>query len=86
MNSTLFADLRNVLAKLIADESSIRRIVSDAALDGRKIDFSSSVINIWHSVLAEAEKVDRVEALLRAVANDGYGDNREFQAACAAYR
>lgn len=85
MNPTFFAGLRNVLAQLFSDEPSIRRIVDDAGLDGRKIDFGSSAINIWHFVLTEAEKVDRVEALFRAVESAGYGNNRKFRDARQAY-
>lgn len=86
MNPTIFAALRNVLARLFSDESSIRRIVDDAGLDQQRIDFGSSAINVWHFVLTEAEKVDRVEALLQVVDSEGYGDNREFQDAYQAYR
>ncbi len=85
MNPTIFADLRNVFADLFPKEPSIRRIVDDAGLDGRKVDFGSSAINIWHSVLAEAEKVDQVEALFRAVEHEGYGNNRAFRDARQAY-
>lgn len=85
MNPTIFAKLRNVLARLFPDESSIRCVVEDAGLDQQKIDFGSSAINVWHFVLTEAEKVDRIEALLQVVESE-YGNNREFQAACQAYR
>lgn len=85
MNPTILTKLRNVLARLFPDETSIRRIVDDAGLERQKIDFGSSAINVWHSVLMEAEKVDRVDALLRVVESE-YGNNREFQAACQAYR
>lgn len=85
MNPKNFADLRNILAELITDEQSIRRIVDDAGIDRRNIDFRSNAKNIWHSVLTEAENLHRVEALLDVVA-DEYGDNQKFQAAGKAYR
>lgn len=85
MNPTILADLRNVLADLYPDEPSICRLVDDAGIARQKIAFGSSAGNIWHSVLIEAEKVDRVEALLQIVKSE-YGNNREFQAACQAYR
>jgi hypothetical protein len=82
----IFIDLRKVLTNLYPSEYSIRRIVDDAGLDSRQIGFGSSPINVWHFVLMEAEKVGRVEALLRVVESEGYGNNREFQVACQAYR
>ena len=85
MNPKNFADLRNILAELITDEQSIRRIVDDAGIDRRNIDFRSNAKNIWHSVLTEAENLHRVEGLLDVVA-DEYGDNQKFQAASKAYR
>ncbi|MBN1612405.1 MAG: NACHT domain-containing protein [Polyangiaceae bacterium] len=49
-------DLRSLLARLYPDPDEARRVVSDADLDGRHIDFSGSAELVWFRVLAEAEK------------------------------
>ena len=85
MNSKILADLRKSLANLYADESSIRRIVDQAELNSQRIVFTSTALNTWYSVLAEAEKVHRTETLLDIVA-DEYGNNQEFRAVRVAYR
>jgi hypothetical protein len=85
MNQTIFVQLQKVLAKLYTNGSSIRRIVDNAGLDAGRIDFSLGAINVWHSVLAEADKVHRVEDLL-AIVEEEYRENQGFQAAYRAYR
>lgn len=85
MNRKILIDLRNVLAKLYTDERSIRRIVDDSGIDSSKLTIDIHTENSWHSVLSEAEKHYQVEALLQTVEHE-YGNNREFQAACQAYR
>lgn len=79
-------DLRNILAVLYGEESSIRRIVSDSGINPATIAFNSgSAINIWHFVLSEAQKVEKIEALLIKVENE-YGANYEFQKAYNKFR
>ena len=85
MNHKISVDLRNILATLYSDEASIRRIVNDSGIDLLRINFNASVVNIWNSVLTEAEKHQQVEGLLKAVEGE-YPRNHEFQAACRAYR
>ena len=85
MNPKILADLRKILANLYADESSIRGIVDQAELNSQRIVFTSTALNTWYSVLAEAEKVHRTETLLDIVA-DEYGNNQEFRAVRVAYR
>jgi hypothetical protein len=82
MNETTFANLRNCLAKLYPDEQSIRRIAADAGLDASYMTFNSTALNNWHSVLTEANKFTQLPALLGVVERE-YGDNHEFQKACA---
>ena len=84
MNPNLQA-LRKVLAQLYPDERSIRRLVDDANIDATYIAFNSTAINIWHSVLTEAEKRNQVVVLLDMVENE-YADSKELQRALSDYR
>lgn len=85
MNPKILADLRGVLAMLYPDETSIRRIVTDAGIPSSPIAFSGSAANSWYAVLAEAEKLHKVPALLDAIATE-YGGNQDFIKASTAYR
>lgn len=67
MNSVNLPKLRKLLADLYPEVVSIRRIVYDAGIDHSRIDFQATSINIWHAVLREAEKSEKVEALLAIV-------------------
>jgi hypothetical protein len=84
-NQTAFAKLRNVLAELYPDETSARVVVDDAGLDPALISFSSQARNNWHDILTEARNQGKTNRLLTAVLRD-YGENRDLQGACAAYR
>lgn len=84
MESEVLAKLRNVLAKLYPDEASMRRISHDAGLDLTRVALNSSATNNWHSVLIEAEKLGRVNALLTVVKQE-YRSNQEFLDAYNAY-
>lgn len=85
MTPEIFADLRNVLALLYADETSIRRVMADAGLVSARIKFNAAVIDVWYLVLDEAAKANQVEALL-VMAERDYGENPRLQDACARYR
>ena len=74
MNSEILAKLREILAKLYSDEFSIRRIVDDSRIKSPQIVLSSNPTNTWHSVLTEADKLGRIDDLLRIV-EDEYGTN-----------
>lgn len=84
MNPKILADLRGVLAMLYPDETSIKRIVTDAGIPLSAIAFSGSATNSWYAVLAEAEKLHKVPALLDAIATE-YGANQNFVKASTAY-
>lgn len=85
MENEILAKLRTILAKLYPDEASMRRISHDAGLDLTRVTLNSSAINNWHSILSEAEKLDRVDALLAVVEHE-YGSNQAFLDAYTAYR
>lgn len=84
MGQENLVDLRNILAKFYADEQSIRRIVADVGIEPSYINFSSSAINTWFSVLTETIKAEKIDILFTTVDNE-YGDNSEFQDAWNAY-
>lgn len=85
MNPKILTDLRRVLAMLYRDEMSIRRIVTESGIPSSPIVFSDSAANTWYSVLTEAEKLDKVTALLDLIATE-YGVNQDFIKASSAYR
>ncbi len=86
MSSPLvLSQLRNSLATLYPDEVSIRRIVHDSGLLPERIAFSGPAVNAWHSVLAEASKIGRIDAIVQAAMME-YSNNRELQVAYKAYQ
>jgi len=85
MKTEILSNLRNILANLYPDEPSTRRIIADSTLDSSRILLNSTAINNWHSILVEAEKVGRIDALLDVIVRE-YGDNWKFRGACDAYR
>lgn len=74
----IFIKLRDILADLYLDETSARRVATDAGLDLRYIEFSNRAINNWQAILIQAEKNRKVDALLEIVCND-YAGNQELQ-------
>ncbi|MFN8494026.1 MAG: SUMF1/EgtB/PvdO family nonheme iron enzyme [Caldilineaceae bacterium] len=82
---TLFAKLRAVLATLYSDETSTRRVATDAGLEIARIPFTGQATNNWHAILGEADKTGQIDDLL-AVAQREYGDNPGLREAVAAWR
>ena len=81
MNTNLaLISLLNVLASLYQDENNQRRIVDNAGLNSLFIKFNDTAINVWHSILEEAQKRDKVEVVLE-VAVQEYGDSLDLQRA-----
>jgi hypothetical protein len=79
------AALRDALADLYTDPRNARRLVDDAGLKRRAIDFSGSAASLWHSVLIEAIACGRVDELVgRAL--DEYPDNAGLRDAADSYR
>lgn len=81
----LFIKLRSVLATLYPDETSARRIATDAGLDITRVAFTGQTTNTWHAILREADHTNRVNAVL-AQAEDEYGNNPALQEVLAAWR
>lgn len=86
VKTEIITKLRDVLVTLYPDDSSIRRVIHDSGLNLSHIDLNSTPINTWHSILTEAEKSGRVDALLGvAKSKSEYGDNEKLRDACDAY-
>jgi hypothetical protein len=75
MDRTTKIKLRRLLAELYDDSRQIRQLIADAGLAAARIDLNGSVENIWHDVLSEAEKSEKVEQLIETV----YADRPEKQ-------
>jgi len=70
MDRTTKIKLRRFLAELYDDSRRIRQLIADAGLAAARIDLNGSVENIWHDVLSEAEKSEKVEQLIETVYTD----------------
>jgi hypothetical protein len=70
-------NLRSVLAHLYPARDDALRITFDAGIDYSNIDTSGKVINIWHSILLEAEKNDQIFPILN-IAYQEYKYNPEL--------
>ncbi len=70
--------LRNLLAGLYLEATSIQRIVQDAGIDPARIIFGSTAVTMWESVLAEAVKGNKIGNLLDVVYAE-YPSNPDFQ-------
>jgi hypothetical protein len=79
VNREIFQKLRGILVKFYPEEPRVQRVIHDADIDSSRIHFGTDSQSIWHSVLTEAEKMGRVDELLRVVEID-YGTSQEFRA------
>ena len=77
--------LRNAFVTLYNNPSSIRRVVDDAGIDTGLVNFQGAALEIWYSVLTEAENQGKVDALVRAV-DTPYQANKALQQAYQAYQ
>jgi hypothetical protein len=77
--------LRIVLAQLYSTLEDAKRVAHDAGLNLAFLKLGSSPTNDWHNILTEADKQNKLVALLAIVAEE-YGDSVEFQRAYANYR
>lgn len=67
MDRTTRIKLRKLLVELYEDARKIRQVVSDAGLNAGRINLSGTAENIWHDVLVEAEKIDKIGQLVETV-------------------
>ncbi len=70
------ADLRNLLVDLYPTEQSSRRVVDEAGLPHGHVAFQDAAIDNWHAILEEADRHDRVGAVV-AVAKGEYDQHAE---------
>lgn len=78
--------LRNTLIRLYNDRADAKRAAEDAGLNVFQISFEGSATNVWHNILAEAEKQGKaaVQALIE-VASGQYPNDEGLQQAVTAY-
>ena len=76
--------LRTTLANLYPYEADARRIAQDAGLEITSLRLGDSAINDWHSILSEAEKRDKIQALVES-AQEEYPANQSLSEAYQAY-
>lgn len=69
--------LRDVLAALYTDETSARRIAGQARVDKGRIRFGATAVDMWHAILSEAVKLNRLDAVIEVVMYE-YGANRRL--------
>lgn len=72
--------LRGTLIRLYSEKPDIERIVDAAGLARADIKFQGKVINIWHSVIEEAYKRQRLTKVIEA-ASKGIQENQYLQEA-----
>ncbi|MBV7339980.1 SH3 domain-containing protein [Chloroflexi bacterium TSY] len=77
--------LRDVLSSLYPDNVSIRRVAQDAGLKLERIRLTGMAINDWDALLVEAERHNKIEAVLHVASNE-YSDNDELRNAVTEYR
>lgn len=85
MANKIYRDLRKLLAEFYPQASSIRRIVDDSNGTALYINFNSSAIDIWHSVLIEAKDSGWLCQLLEIIEDD-YNSNEDLRKVLANYR
>lgn len=71
--------LRNLLSNLYEDENKARRVIYDAGINESLISFEGSAKQMWHGILLESEKQQKLSRLL-LVAQSDYRDNNELKA------
>lgn len=71
----ILAAIRDALAELYPTELDARRVVSQAGLNEKRIDFKGSATTFWHAILKEADKSGLVQTTL-AVAQGEYPNNK----------
>ena len=62
--------VRSLLVRLYANQSSIQRVVDDAELDSSQLDLQGVLNDVWHRVLLEAERQKRIGAIIKVAGND----------------
>jgi hypothetical protein len=69
--------LVSVLADLYPSEVSAVRVVEDAQIEPKRIDFSGSAVNRWTNILREARQTRKLVSIMEVTLRE-YGDNLEL--------
>lgn len=77
--------LRAALASLYPEANHALRIVEDAGLPTKAITFAGNAANLWHNILAEAQKHQNAIARLTQLALEDYPDNPLLRDAAQSY-
>lgn len=81
----LIPSIRRVLVDLYSELSSAKRIADDAGVKLSNVDLHGSMMDVWHSILQEASKVNRIDELMAVVQNE-YAGNQKWQVAYQSYQ
>lgn len=84
MKPEILRSLQDTLTDFYPNIVSIHRSIDDAGIDSGLINFNSSVKNVWRSVLKEAEKQRKIEALFQVFMSE-YVSNQKLEKAIADY-
>lgn len=71
-------ELAQELANLYSDPATARRVVQDAGIPERYIEFGGPILDVWHRIIEEADKRGLLASLL-FVATREYGNNETLQ-------
>ncbi|RZK00324.1 MAG: hypothetical protein EOO43_25250, partial [Flavobacterium sp.] len=74
--------LNDVLGDLVSNKDSITKYVKSAGLRPQYIDTSGNAMDVWSSVLSEAEKHSKVDDLVKVILST-YPDNPFLKTALA---
>jgi len=77
--------LRAALASLYPEANSALRIAEDAGLPTKSITFGGNATNLWHNILAEAQKHQDAITRLTELALEDYPNNPLLRAAAQSY-
>lgn len=80
----LLTRLRDALAELYPDATDARRVATDVLLSTNRIELTGKAVNVWQSILEEAEKQGKVRDVV-ALASREYPQCASLQAALADY-
>jgi hypothetical protein len=73
-SSQILVKLRDLLIFLYPTAEDSRRVVEDAGLDPAYISFSAKGVTNWHNILKEAQKRNKLQAIIEVARND-YPEN-----------
>lgn len=63
-------ELRDTLANFYQEKRDAQRVVDDAGIRREVIDFDTNTRNIWHQILSEAQKSNKLQQLIEVVSKD----------------